>query len=61
MITGKPVAIAKIKGNISPDVLDMVIGINIPKYNTPLYGQKANANKIPINNALIPLPCFSLF
>jgi len=47
MITGIPVAMAKITGNIKPEALLMVMGISMPKYNTPLYGQKANANTMP--------------
>lgn len=50
MITGKPVAIAKIIGKDKPLGSESVIGINIPKYRTPLYGQNANENKIPIIN-----------
>ena len=47
---------AKTKGRYKPDELEIVIGINIPKYNAPLYGQKANANNTPrINEPSNPL------
>ena len=36
IITGIPVAMAKITGKYNPDALDMVSGTSIPKYNTPL-------------------------
>ena len=60
IITGSPVAIANTKGKYKPDELAIVIGISIPKYNTPLYGQKASANTIPSNNALKLQPFFEL-
>ena len=49
-ITGKPVPKAKTKGRYRPEELEMVIGINIPKNSTPLYGQKAKANITPSEN-----------
>src|SRR5574344_1398980 len=42
-----PVASAKTNGKYKPDALLIVIGMSIPKYSTPLYGQKASANTIP--------------
>ena len=36
MITGKPVAIANTNGKYKPEALETVIGINTPKYRTPL-------------------------
>ena len=36
MVTGIPVAIANTTGRYKPGALLMVMGINIPKYNTPL-------------------------
>ncbi len=51
-ITGSPVAIAKTKGRKSPDVLEIVMGISMPKYKTPLYGQNASAKSIPIKSEL---------
>src|SRR5665647_3125203 len=53
MITGIPVAIANINGRYNPEALDMVKGTSMPKYNTPLYGQKARAKTIPSNTASI--------
>ncbi len=47
IMTGIPVAIANDMGKNKPPTLVTVMGINIPKYNTPLYGQKARANTIP--------------
>lgn len=52
IITGSPVAIAKTTGRKSPDVLEIVMGISMPKYKTPLYGQNARANSIPIKSEL---------
>lgn len=61
IITGRPVAIAKIKGRNNPDGLATDIGINMPKYKTPLYGQNARAKIIPNNKALQLLPTLLLF
>ena len=36
MITGSPVATAKMKGKNNPEGLLIDMGISIPKYNTPL-------------------------
>ena len=36
IITGIPVAMANTIGRYNPEALLMVIGINIPKYRTPL-------------------------
>ena len=55
MITGNPVAIAYMMGKYNPEGLEIVIGINIPKYNTPLYGQKAKANTTPKSKLYIQL------
>ena len=43
IITGIPVATAKTIGRYKPEALPMLMGINIPKYSTPLYGQNARA------------------
>lgn len=53
IITGIPVAMAKITGRYSPDALEIVSGTSIPKYKTPLYGQKARAKINPSNRASI--------
>ena len=49
IITGSPVAMANTTGKYSPEV-EIVSGISIPKYKTPLYGQNASAKITPNKN-----------
>ena len=53
--TGMAVAKAKVKGNIQLHTVDceIVNGIKIPKYKTPVYGQNAKDPSNPIKNAPI--------
>lgn len=48
--TGNPVPKENTIGMASPALADKVNGINIPKYNAPLYGQKVKANNAPNKN-----------
>ena len=55
---GSPVLKAKITSKYKPLAFEMIMGINIPKYNAALYGQKAIANTTPIKK--VPNILFSL-